>query len=51
MIQRLKYATHDFVRRQLTWFRKDQRILWIEGGDNMEQKAETKVSTFMYETA
>lgn len=51
MIQRLKYATHDFVRRQLTWFRKDQRILWIEGGDNMEQEAETKVSIFMYETA
>ncbi len=51
MTQRLKYATHDFVRRQLTWFRKDQRILWIEGGDNMEQEAETKVSIFMYETA
>lgn len=51
MIQRLKYATHDFVRRQLTWFRKDQRILWVEGGDNMEQEAETKVSIFMYETA
>jgi tRNA dimethylallyltransferase len=51
MIQRLKYATHDFVRRQLSWFRKDQRILWIEGGDNMEQEAETKVSIFMYETA
>ena len=51
MIQRLKYATHDFVRRQLTWFRKDQRIQWIDGGDNMEQEAETKVSTFMYKTA
>src|SRR5450631_1400882 len=43
MIQRLKYATHDFVRRQLSWFRKDQRIQWIDGGDNMEQEAETKV--------
>jgi tRNA dimethylallyltransferase len=51
MIQRLKYATHGFVRRQLTWFRKDQRILWVEGGDNIEQEAETKVSIFMYETA
>ena len=50
MTQRLKYATHDFVRRQLTWFRKDQRILWIEGGDSMEQEAETKVSIFMYKT-
>ena len=47
MTQRLKYATHDFVRRQLTWFRKDQRILWIEGGDSMEQEAETK-SIYFY---
>ena len=33
MIQRLKYAIHDFTRRQLTWFRKDKRIVWIEGND------------------
>ena len=33
MVQRLKYAIHDFTRRQLTWFRKDKRILWIEGND------------------
>jgi tRNA dimethylallyltransferase len=47
MVQRLKYATHDFVRRQLAWFRKDQRILWIEGGDQMVQEAEPKVYTFL----
>jgi tRNA dimethylallyltransferase len=50
MVQRLKYATHDFVRRQLSWFRKDQRILWIAGGDKMEQEADTFVSTFLNET-
>jgi tRNA dimethylallyltransferase len=33
MVQRLKYAIHDFTRRQLTWFRKDKRILWVEKGD------------------
>ncbi len=33
MVQRLKYAIHDFTRRQLTWFRRDSRIVWIEGGD------------------
>ncbi len=47
MVQRLKYATHDFVRRQLAWFRKDQRILWIEGGDQMVQEAEPKVYAFL----
>src|SRR5204862_1487067 len=26
MVQRLKYAIHDFTRRQLSWFRRDQRI-------------------------
>ena len=31
--KRLKYAIHDFTRRQLTWFRKDKRILWVERGD------------------
>lgn len=33
MVERLKYAIHDFTRRQLTWFRKDARIVWIEGND------------------
>ena len=33
MAQRLKYAIHDFTRRQLTWFRKDKRIVWLEGID------------------
>ncbi len=47
MVQRLKYATHDFVRRQLTWFRKDQRIQWIESGDKMVAEAEQKVDAFL----
>ena len=33
MVQRLKYAIHDFTRRQLTWFRKDTRIIWLDGND------------------
>ncbi len=33
MVERLKYAIHDFTRRQLTWFRKDTRIVWLEGND------------------
>lgn len=31
MVERLKFAIHDFTRRQLTWFRKDQRFVWIDG--------------------
>jgi tRNA dimethylallyltransferase len=37
MVQRLKYAIHDFTRRQLTWFRRETRIIWIEGGPQMEE--------------
>ena len=36
MVQRLKYAIHDFTRRQLTWFRKDPRILWLNGTDTTQ---------------
>lgn len=29
-VQRLKFDTHDFIRRQLVWFRPDQRIHWYD---------------------
>jgi tRNA dimethylallyltransferase len=45
MVQRLKYAIHDFTRRQLTWFRRDKRIVWVENG-NVE-KAEMVVTRFL----
>lgn len=30
MIQKLKFAIHDFARRQLTWFRKNKEICWVK---------------------
>lgn len=30
-VQRIKIATHRYAKRQRTWFRKDQRIKWIDG--------------------
>lgn len=47
MVERLKYAIHDFTRRQLTWFRKDKRIAWIVGGDLA--RAEEVVRDFLNE--
>jgi tRNA dimethylallyltransferase len=29
-IQQIKHATHAYARRQMTWFRRDQRIRWME---------------------
>lgn len=50
MVQRLKYASHDFARRQLSWFRRDQRIIWL-AGDNGEvqlfEQATQTVQTFL----
>jgi tRNA dimethylallyltransferase len=45
MVERLQYAIHDFTRRQLTWFRKETRITWIEGYDIA--RAEELVETFL----
>jgi len=45
MTQRLKYAIHDFTRRQLSWFRRDPRIVWIEGYD--VERAKTLVEDFL----
>jgi hypothetical protein len=31
----------------LTWFRKDRRIVWIEGNDTMGEEAERRVKEFL----
>ena len=43
MLQKLKYAIHDFARRQLTWFRHEKRIHWIE----TQKEAEKDVQKFL----
>ena len=47
MVQRLKYAIHDFTRRQLTWFRRDTRITWLDGLDI--ERAEAMVGEFLHD--
>jgi tRNA dimethylallyltransferase len=29
-VERMKLATHAYIRRQLTWFRPDARIIWLD---------------------
>ncbi len=31
MVERLKFAIHDFTRRQLSWLRKESRLIWLDG--------------------
>jgi tRNA dimethylallyltransferase len=47
MAEHLKHAIHDFARRQLSWFRRDQRIIWLEGADLA--RAEVEVERFLEE--
>ena len=47
MVQRLKYASHDFTRRQLSWFRRDKRILWLDGGATLLPQAIQLVQDFL----
>ncbi len=47
MAQKLKYAIHDFTRRQLTWFRKEARILWLDGEASYREQAGEQVQRFL----
>jgi tRNA dimethylallyltransferase len=33
MVERIKRETRRYAKRQLTWFRRDQRIQWLDVGD------------------
>ncbi|MGZ3675990.1 MAG: tRNA (adenosine(37)-N6)-dimethylallyltransferase MiaA [Ktedonobacterales bacterium] len=39
-VERFKLDTHGYIRRQLTWFRPDTRILWLDAALPTEQLAE-----------
>lgn len=40
MSQRLKWKIHAYARRQLTWFRRDKEIQWVEGVDQARKLVE-----------
>jgi tRNA dimethylallyltransferase len=46
-IHRLKLDTHHYAKRQMTWFKRDQRINWLEGADL--KTAEALVKRFLEE--
>lgn len=48
MVERLKFAIHDFTRRQLTWFRKETRIHWLQGEKgNYKEEAIQEIQHFL----
>ena len=36
-VQRMKFRTHQYARRQITWFRRDKRIRWVESYKEAEK--------------
>ena len=45
MVEILKMETRRYAKRQLTWFRKNKEIIWLEGNDIYAQiqKIEEKI--------
>lgn len=39
-IQQIKFHTHQYARRQITWFKRDNRIKWINTYDKAEKLIE-----------
>jgi tRNA dimethylallyltransferase len=47
MAELIKRNTRRFAKRQMTWFRKDKNINWVEtSGDNLEETAEKIFKSF-----
>ena len=36
-IQKIKYRTHQYARRQMTWFKRDERIKWVRNYKEAEK--------------
>ncbi|MBW6440832.1 tRNA (adenosine(37)-N6)-dimethylallyltransferase MiaA [Patescibacteria group bacterium] len=36
-MQRIKFRTHQYARRQITWFKKDERIKWVDNYKEAEK--------------
>ncbi len=46
MIELIKQNTRRFAKRQLTWFRADKRIRWVNAEENLSKMAEVIVEGF-----
>jgi tRNA dimethylallyltransferase len=46
-IEAYQVATHRYIRRQLTWFRADSRIVWLDAGPDSADLAATMVERWL----
>jgi tRNA dimethylallyltransferase len=46
-VERIKYRTHSFVRRQYTWLRRDPRLEWHELGADLARAVVDRVARYL----
>lgn len=49
MLEQLSRAIKRFAKRQMTWFRRDKTIHWLDMSDGAEQEAAALIETFLDE--
>lgn len=47
MRENLKRAIHDYARRQITWFKKDSRIVWLDTRGDYYREARALTADFL----
>jgi tRNA dimethylallyltransferase len=40
MIEKIKQETRRYAKRQLTWFRRNKEIIWLNKNDGLEKNME-----------
>ena len=48
MIEKIKLETRHYAKRQLTWFRKNKQIVWLDGQDSLEKNIDLIVDSISY---
>ena len=48
MIEKVKQETRRYAKRQLTWFRKNKEIVWVDGLLNIEDIIKSILSQIKY---
>ena len=46
MIEKIKMETRRYAKRQLTWFRKDENIIWLDGLDELNKNVQTILTQY-----
>jgi tRNA dimethylallyltransferase len=46
-VERMRYRTHAFARRQYTWLRRDGRLEWYEQAADLEQQIAARIASYL----